>query len=176
MNLFIRQADISDLKIICALGVTTFYEAYFEQDDPRDLADYVTESFGLAQIESELKDLDSTFFIAEADARAVGYAKLRENSRVECLKVEDAIELQRIYILEKAKGKGVGEALMRRCFEAARAKNYTKIWLSVWQKNLAAQRFYEKFGFVKVGEHRFPYGNEIGTNFVLKTDLTSKAA
>lgn len=171
MNLFIRQADISDLKIICALGVTTFYEAYFEFDDPHDLANYVTESFSLAQIESELNDRDSTFFIIEADARAVGYAKLRDNSLVECLKGDEAIELQRIYILEKAKGKGVGEALMRRCFDRARAKNYTKIWLSVWEQNLAAQRFYEKFGFVKVGEHQFPYGNAIGTNFVMKLDL-----
>lgn len=171
MNLFIRQADISDLKIICALGVTTFYEAYFEFDDPHDLANYVTESFSLAQMESELNDRDSTFFIAEADARVVGYAKLRENSRVDCLKDEDVIELQRIYILEKARGKGVGEALMRRCFDAARAKNYSKIWLSVWEKNLAAQRFYERFGFVKVGEHRFPYGKAIGTNYVMKLDL-----
>lgn len=171
MNLSIRQADISDLKIICALGVTTFYEAYFEQDEPHDLADYVTENFSLAQIESELNDRDSTFFIAQADSRAVGYAKLRENSLVDCLKDEKAIELQRIYILEKAKGKGVGEALMRRCFDAARLKNYTKIWLSVWERNFAAQKFYERFGFVKVGEHRFPYGNAIGTNFVMKSDL-----
>ena len=171
MNLSIRQADISDLKIICALGVTTFYEAYFETDEPHDLANYVTENFSLAQIESELNNRDSTFFIVEADARAVGYAKLHENSQVECLK-DDAIELQRIYILEKAKGKGVGEALMRRCFDAALAKNYTKIWLSVWEKNLAAQRFYGRFGFVKVGEHPFPYGETIGTNFVLKMDLT----
>ena len=103
--------------------------------------------------------------------RAVGYAKLRENSRVECLKDEDAVELQRIYILEKAKGKGVGESLMRRCFDAAREKNYTKIWLSVWERNFAAQRFYEKFDFVKVGEHQFPYGSAIGTNFVMKLDL-----
>ena len=172
MNLSIRKADISDVRIICALGVTTFYEAYFEQDETHDLANYVTENFSLAQIESELNDRDSTFFIAEADARAVGYAKLRENSRVECLKGDETIELQRIYILEKAKGKGVGEALMKRCFETARAKNYKTIWLSVWEKNPAAQRFYEKFGFVKVGEHQFPYGNAIGTNFVLKMDLT----
>ena len=171
MNLSIRQADISDVRIICALGVTTFYEAYFEFDDPHDLANYVTENFSLAQIESELNSRDSTFFIAEADARAVGYAKLRENSRVDGLKSDDAIELQRIYILEKAKGKGVGDALMRRCFDAARAKNYTKIWLSVWERNLAAQKFYEKFGFVKVGEHQFPYGNAIGTNFVMKLNL-----
>jgi diamine N-acetyltransferase len=172
MNLSIRQADISDLKIICALGVTTFYEAYFEQDDPRDLADYVLENFSFERIESELQDKNSTFFLAQMENYTVGYAKLRENSRVECLKDVEAIELQRIYILEKAKGKGVGERLMKCCFDRARAKNYKTIWLSVWERNLAAQRFYERFGFVKAGEHQFPYGSTVGTNFVLRLDLT----
>ena len=172
MNLFIRQADISDVQIICALGVTTFYEAYFEQDGSHDLANYVLENFSQAQIEDELNNQDSTFFIAELNGKAVGYAKLRENSKVDCLKSDDAIELQRIYILEKAKGKGVGDGLMKRCFTEARAKGCKKIWLGVWERNLAAQKFYEKLGFVKVGELQFPYADTVGTNFVLKMDLT----
>ena len=172
MNLSIRQADISDLKILCALGVTTFYEAYYEYDDSHDLANYVLENFSRSQIEDELNHQDSTFFIAELDGKAVGYAKLRENSKVDCLKGDDAIELQRIYILEKAKGKGVGDGLMTRCFMAARAKNYKTIWLGVWERNLTAQKFYEKYGFVEAGELQFPYGDTVGTNFVLKMDLT----
>lgn len=171
MNLSIRQAGISDLKIICALGITTFYEAYFEQDDPQDLADYVLESFSLEQIERELRDENSMFFVAEADGRAVGYAKLREDSEVDCLESGEAVELQRIYILEKARGKGIGEALMKRCFDAARAKGYKTIWLGVWEQNPAAQRFYERFGFIKAGELRFLYGEKIETNYVLRLDL-----
>lgn len=171
MNLSIRQADVSDLKIICALGITTFYEAYFEQDDPRDLADYVLENFSTEQIEREFNDENSTFFLADLNGKAVGYAKLRENSAADCLKGVEAIELQRVYILEKAKGKGVGAALMRRCFGAARAKGYKTIWLGVWEQNLAAQRFYEKFGFIKAGELRFLYGENLETNYVFTLDL-----
>ena len=171
MNLSIREADISDVKIICALGVTTFYEAYFEQDNSGDLANYLLESFSPAQIEAELSDTDSTFFIAELNGKAVGYAKLRENSAVDCLENENAVELHRIYILERAKGKGVGGALMNRCFETARAKGYETIWLGVWERNSAALGFYKKLGFVKVGELQFPYGETVGTNFVLKTEL-----
>ena len=79
MTISIRQADISDLDILCALGITTFYEAYFLQDDSKDLARYVLESFSLEQIKSELADKSSTFFLAETETSAVGYAKLREN-------------------------------------------------------------------------------------------------
>ena len=171
MDISIRQADISDTNIICALGVTTFYEAYYEQDEASDLANYVLESFSQTQIKKELNDTDSTFFIAELNSKAVGYAKLRENSAVDCLKSENAVELHRIYILERAKGKGVGGELLNRCFETARAKGYETIWLGVWEENLVAIRFYKKKGFVKVGELQFPYGETVGTNYVLKIEL-----
>lgn len=171
MYLSTRNADINDLKIICALGVATFYEAYCLQDDSLDLAKYVLESFSLERIETELTDVNSTFFIAEVDGCAVGYAKLRENSLAECLKGEKVVEIQRVYVLEKMKGKGVGNALMRKCFDEARRRNYESVWLGVWEKNLAAQKFYQKYGFIKVGELTFPYGETTGINHVLKLDL-----
>ena len=171
MNLSIRKAGISDLQIICALGITTFYEAYCLQDDSKDLANYVLESFSIEQIEKELTDENSTFFIAEADGCAIGYAKLRENSPAECLQNENTVEIQRVYILEKMKGKSVGDYLMRACFDEARRKNYESVWLGVWEQNLAAQKFYRKYDFIKVGELRFPYGETVGINYVLKLDL-----
>ena len=171
MKLSIRQADISDTNIICVLGVTTFYEAYFEQDESSDLANYVLESFAQARIEDELDSADSTFFIAELNGKAVGYAKLRENQAVDCLKNENAVELQRIYLLERVKRKGVGVALLNRCLEAARAKGYETLWLGVWERNRAALGFYEKTGFVKIGELQFPYGETVGTNYVMKIGL-----
>jgi hypothetical protein len=171
MNSSIRQADISDVKIICALGVATFYEAYCLQDDSQDLANYVLESFSVGQIEREIGDQDSTFFIAEVEGCAIGYAKMRENAPAECLQGENAVEIQRIYILEKFKGAGVGNALMQRCFAEARRKNYEAVWLGVWEQNLSAQRFYQKYGFTKVGELTFPYGETVGINHVLKLDL-----
>ncbi|MBA4125102.1 MAG: GNAT family N-acetyltransferase [Acidobacteria bacterium] len=109
--------------------------------------------------------------MAELNGKAVGYAKLRENSTVDCLKNENAVELHRIYVLERAKGKGVGGKLLNRCFEMARAKGCEIIWLGVWEQNSAALRFYEKLGFVKVGELQFPYGKTVGTNYVLKIEL-----
>lgn len=171
MNISIRQADISDVQVICALGVTTFYEAYCLQDDSRDLANYILESFSSEQIEKELTSKDSTFFIAEVDGYAVGYAKLRANAPAEYLRGENAVEIQRIYILEKMKGKRIGNALMQKCFDEARQKSYEAVWLGVWEKNPAAQRFYRKYGFVKVGELDFPYGETVGTNYILKLDL-----
>jgi len=90
---------------------------------------------------------------------------------VDCLKNSNAVELHRIYILERAKGKAIGGKLLNRCFGTARAKGYETLWLGVWERNAAALKFYEKIGFTKVGELQFPYGETVGTNFVLKIEL-----
>ncbi|MEZ5428203.1 MAG: GNAT family N-acetyltransferase [Pyrinomonadaceae bacterium] len=171
LQLTIRYADLSDARLISGLGATTFYETYFEQDEPGDLADYLAENFNPKQMEKELADPDSTFMIAEVEGKAVGYAKLRENSRVDCIRDEKAVELHRIYVLEKMSGRGIGGELIRECRAEARRKGFTSIWLGVWENNPKAQRFYRKQGFVKAGELRFRYGSKIETNYILRSDL-----
>jgi ribosomal protein S18 acetylase RimI-like enzyme len=167
----IRNANGSDFKLISALAITTFYEAYYRQDPSIDLASYVTDSFSLKNMSKDLKDKNSTFFIAEIDGKAVGYAKLRENSKADCITDQKSIELQRIYILDNVKRQYVGKALMEKCFETARGKGFETLWLGVWWRNETAQKFYEKLGFERVGELEFEYGAGVEMNYVLKIDL-----
>ena len=74
----IRKAGINDLRLISVLATASFYEAYFEQDDPHDIADYITESFSHERLSEELQSAETTFLIAFRRGRAVGYAKLRD--------------------------------------------------------------------------------------------------
>lgn len=171
MSLTIRRATISDVQIISALGITTCYEAYFELDPSKDLADYCVNFFSLEQIKSEIEDENSTFLIAEFEGKAVGYAKLREGKKIECLRGERAIEIQRIYILEKMKSRRIGENLMNRCFEIALKKNYKKIWLGVWEKNTKAIEFYEKIRMKHIGTTDFSDGKNEFINLVFAKKL-----
>lgn len=170
-ELKIRPATISDVKIIAALGITTCYEAYFELDPSTDLAEYCVNFFSLEQLTAEFKDVNSTFLIAEFDGKAVGYAKLREGKKIECLRGVKAIEVQRIYILEKMKGIGLGESLMNRCAEIGQAKGYETLWLGVWEKNIAAQKFYEKIGMNRVGTTDFSDGKNEFINLAYAKEL-----
>jgi len=170
-ELHIRKAELEDLNLISALGITTCFDAYFELDPSKDLADYCVNFFSLAQIKTELEDANSTFLIAEFKGKAVGYAKLREGKKIECLQGKNAIEVQRIYILEKMKGKRIGERLMEKCFEIGKEKGYEMLWLGVWEKNVAAQRFYEKIGMKNVGTTDFSDGKNEFINFVFAKDL-----
>jgi diamine N-acetyltransferase len=167
----IREAAPTDARLISVLGTVTFYEAYFEQDDPQDLAKYIYEAFEPEKIRAEIVDENATFFIIYLNGHAVGYAKLREDSEAGCVKNETAVELQRIYLVERVFGQGVGEILLKHCLEIARTRGFETLWLGVWEENRRAQRFYEKQGFRRVGELKFPYGETVGTNFVLEIDL-----
>ena len=155
MSLEIRQATISDILIISAIGITTCYEAYFELDPSRDLAEYCVKFFSLEQIKAEFEDVNSTFLIAEFNNKAVGYAKLREGKKIECLKGANAIEVQRIYLLEKMKGRSFGRALIEKCCEIGREKGYETLWLGVWDKNIAAQKVLRKNRDEKSRHDRF---------------------
>jgi diamine N-acetyltransferase len=167
----IRRADLADAPLISVLGTVTFYEAYFEQDDAADLADYIQESFATDKIRAELEDEEAAFYIIFLDTHAVGYAKLRTDSELDFIKNETAIELQRICVVERVFGKGIGERLLKYCLETAKSKGFETLWLGVWEKNHRAQRFYEKHGFRRVGTLTFPYGESVGINFVLEKIL-----
>lgn len=167
----ILQAEDGDAKLVSVLGAVTFYEAYFQYDDAGDLAKYICEAFAPEKIAAEIADENSTFFIIYCDGKGVGYAKLRANSKADCIADENSIELQRIYILEHVFGKGVGEAMLAHCLQTARDRGFSTLWLGVWERNFRAQRFYEKHGFRRVGSLTFPYGETVGTNFVLEIGL-----
>ncbi len=170
-ELTIRQATIADVKIVSALGITTCYEAYFELDPSKDLAEYCVNFFSLETLKTEFEDASSTFLIAELNSKAVGYAKLREGKKIECLKDKNAIEVQRIYLLEKMKGRNFGKALMEKCCEIGSKKGYETLWLGVWDKNIVAQKFYEKIGMKNVGTTDFSDGKNEFINLVFAKEL-----
>jgi GNAT superfamily N-acetyltransferase len=170
----IRRADADDAALIAVLASVTFYEAYFEQDTPIALAGYIVESFPPNLIGVELADPNITYFIVFHDAYAVGYAKLREDSSGPGVTGEKAVELQRIYVVERFWKKGVGEMLLDHVSGAAREKGFNTLWLGVWEENARGRRFYEKQGFKDTsGRLEFPYGGGVGINIVMVKSLGS---
>ena len=166
MEATIRLATAEDINVLAALGTTTCYEAYFELDPSRDLADYCARVYSPEAVRAEFDDPNSTFLIAELNERSVGFVKLRENNAVECVADKHAIEVQRIYVLERLKGHRIGNSMMERAIEIAREKGYTTLWLGVWDQNIRAQSFYEKLGMSNIGTTGFSDGKNDFINFV----------
>ncbi|WP_396453745.1 GNAT family N-acetyltransferase [Actinomadura sp.] len=61
-------------------------------------------------------------------------------------------ELRMLAVLEKARGKGAGRAMVTACVERARAAGLRGLRLSTQRNMRAAQRMYERLGFVRTPE------------------------
>jgi putative acetyltransferase len=59
-------------------------------------------------------------------------------------------ELRKMYFLPDARGTGAGAALLGHCLDVARANGFARCYLETLTGMDAAQRLYEKFGFVRL--------------------------
>jgi len=171
LEVSIRKAIVDDARLISALATVSFYEAYFEQDDPHGLADYLNENFMPEKIAADISSSENTFFIAFRRGKAVGYAKLKDGEPHESVATENSVELQRIYLVERVWGTGIGEILLKYCIDEAMSMGREVLWLGVWEENQRGLSFYAKHGFVRVGTLTFPYGDSVGINAVMRIEL-----
>ncbi|MCT4560827.1 MAG: GNAT family N-acetyltransferase [Crocinitomicaceae bacterium] len=68
----------------------------------------------------------------------------------------DTIELVKLYLAPKARGKGLGERLIQICAEEAKQRSFKHLYLESLPELNKAVRLYEKLGFV---QQKSPLGN-----------------
>lgn len=103
--------------------------------------------------------------------KVLGFLKINFGNAQTEQKCENSLEIQRIYVLKTAKGRGIGSSFMSLAQEIALEKNLSCIWLGVWEHNEKAKEFYAKKGFYKFGEHIFTLGSDQQIDFLMKKDL-----
>lgn len=103
--------------------------------------------------------------------KVLGFLKINFGNAQTEQKCENSLEIQRIYVLKTAKGRGIGSSFMSLAQEIAREKNLSCIWLGVWEHNEKAKEFYAKKGFYKFGEHIFTLGSDQQIDFLMKKEL-----
>jgi GNAT superfamily N-acetyltransferase len=167
----LRPAGLSDATLIANLGAQTFTQAFSAQMTPENIKEYVSVSFTPAQIGAEIKNPAHEFFIARWDEMPVGYAKLRTGKHQQKLISENPIELERLYVLEAYHQKKIGAALLEHCIQAAITNGHSTLWLAVWEKNIKAIRFYERWGFTVFDIQTFMRGHDAQTGLLMKKDL-----
>jgi len=85
----------------------------------------------------------SLYFVALSGGEVVGgagVAPLKGSDPLTC-------ELQRMYLRRDARGRGIGEALLKRCLAAARQLLYVRCYLETVKQMQPALQFYGRHGF-----------------------------
>lgn len=86
------------------------------------------------------------YFVVEYQNQLVGGAGIAslENGP------EGICELQKMYFLPIARGKGQGSAMMQTCLDFAKKAGYQQVYLETMPNMLDAQKMYQKFGFTYI--------------------------
>lgn len=169
----IRRASIADAALLSELGRTSFVDAFAAdpRNRPEDMAAYMEQSFAIETLTRELAQPTAIFLIDDRDGAAAGYAKLNVGSTEGCVVAQRPIELARLYARTAFIGHGVGAALMQACLDEARGRGHDVLWLGVWEFNPRAVRFYEKWGFRRVGQHTFLLGSDPQLDWIFQRDV-----
>jgi ribosomal protein S18 acetylase RimI-like enzyme len=169
----IRFANIQDVEMLNELSRQTFWDAFHKhpKNAPHDTAAYMAGAFSVERLSGQLSDPTNIFLIAETDGEAAGYARLVRDYTEPGITAKRPIELNRLYVHQRFLGKGVGPALMEKCFEIGKENGHDVIWLGVWEYNPRAQAFYTKNGFRVVGKHIFQYGSDPQTDRLMQKEL-----
>lgn len=171
----IRRATAKDATLLADLGARTFSETFGPDNTPEDMAAYLGAAFGPEIQAAELANPGTTFFLADIDGVAAGYAQLRSGG-TDGIAGAKAIELARLYARREHIGHGVGRALMRACLDEAHRAGFQTLWLGVWERNARAQEFYRKWGFHVVGAHVFQLGSDPQTDLLMERPVSSPPA
>jgi diamine N-acetyltransferase len=167
MEISIRRITLADVKALADISRQTFYDTFHHTCTAADLENFLEEHYNEAQVTKELSNPNDFYFFAEIDNQPVGYIRfMEEYDSFSIMKKWKALELKRIYVVKEYHGKGVAQQLMDLIIDFATTKKYEVIWLGVWEHNVKAQKFYEKYGFVNSGHtHYFPIGSTPQNDF-----------
>ncbi len=167
----IRYGTAPDAASITAISRQTFYDSFAGQNTAENMQKHLDSYYLVSKLKDELDDQLNTFILATEDEEIIGYAKMNDSLKSESRVLQNPIEIERIYAVKMAIGKGVGSALMKHCIDIAIQKRKATIWLGVWEHNHRAIDFYTKWGFEKFGQHVFEVGDDPQTDWLMKKQL-----
>ncbi len=171
LRLTIVEGRPAHASVLRDLAEHTFREAYAEDTDTTNMERYVARHFTLEQVLQDLSDAQAQYLLAMHDDEPIGYALLRRYRTHPDIDGQPALMLHRIYVRRHYWCKQVGASLLQHIIQIAQKEKFACIWLVVWDQNIRAIRFYEKYGFAHCGYELFELGDEITNDWVMQKKL-----
>ena len=152
--LSIRPADFDDINTIGFLA-QQIWPVTYSGIVPEDHLQYMLNLFyNPASLRRQMIDEHQQFLILEQGEEAIGFASWAPTSE------PGVFKLHKLYVLPGQQGKGLGRMIVQYIFGDIRPAGGKKLRLNV-NRNNKARQFYERMGFVVVGEEDVPVGNNV---------------
>ncbi|MCC9135474.1 GNAT family N-acetyltransferase [Pontibacter silvestris] len=134
---------------------------------------YLNFSFSEQALRKELTDPNAAFFQIYDEGKLVGFLKLNINKALENYSEEECLELERIYLVKHASGRGIGSKLIEFTVSFARERNKKLVWLKAIDRSRSVS-FYEQNGFNKCGTYTLEFTQmkeEFRGMYIMKREL-----
>jgi ribosomal protein S18 acetylase RimI-like enzyme len=154
-----RDATPADGAELAQVARRCFTETFGNLYRQEDLAAFLDAAFGATGLPSHLGDPTYAVRLAMSEGAIVGFCKIGPVAFPGEWPAT-AIELHQLYILGPWQGEGVAPVLMDWALAAARDRDASEVILSVYVDNHRARRFYERYGFVEIGQYTFMVGDQ----------------
>jgi ribosomal protein S18 acetylase RimI-like enzyme len=173
--MLVRRATLADRRDLIALGRRCYTEHFAREWSAAGLERYLDAQYDEATVTRDLSgETSARYDVLTIDETLIGFTKTIRDREVPDGTARVGLELEKIYVLASAVGRGHGAALMRRVVDVATEADARWIWLDVLRSNGAAARFYERSGFVRVAEIAFATDvREIGMFVMCRPTRTS---
>jgi len=172
-SIIIKKVTLDDVDQLQEIARRTFSETFSSVNTEENMAKYLDEGFSKAKLAAELNNEGSEFYFAISDNHVIGYLKLNIGQAQTELQDHNALEIERIYVLQAYHGKKVGQMLYEKAIQVAEQQSVHYVWLGVWEENPRAVRFYTKNGFVEFDKHIFKLGDDEQTDIMMRKELIS---
>lgn len=176
--LHIRLAAPDDAPALTEFARRVFEDTFLADNDPVALGVYVASAFTPERQRIDIEDARCRCLLAFHNDVMVAWALVRDREPLpdDCI-MDSAhpVMLHRFYVDHAWHGRGVAVPLMRAVCTAARELGGDALWLTTWERNPRAIRFYEREGFAHVGVTWFRLGEELQRDVVLCLDPRGRA-
>jgi len=164
-----RDAVDGDAAALADFARATWTATFGHLYPPEDLAAFLNAKYGEEIQRREIADAATRYRLALRGDELAGYCMMGAME----MPVDEpgALELHRLYLAESAKGAGAADALMEDCIAWAKGRGAPALYLSVWENNERAQRFYKRHGFEHRGEWDFMVGRVADRDFIWRRRL-----
>jgi ribosomal protein S18 acetylase RimI-like enzyme len=166
-ELQLRSAAPEDAVTIAALAVQVFLDTYATEgvrpDQAREaFAEYSVEAFAV-----RVQEPTRRFFLAEHATGLIGFAEMQLAAVSAPGATVVGAELVRLYVQPGWQRHGVGRRLIQVAERAAASSGLATIWLTAWEGNKRARRFYTALGYEEVGTTTYSFQGNSYVNRVL---------
>lgn len=163
----LHTATLDDVETIAALAVQVYLDTYATGGIFPALANEALSLAHIPRFQQQLAESTHQFTLAKIGPALVGFAALELTPLPSPNGEIRGAELERLYILPRFQGTGIGRRLMLAAEQLVREYGGEALWLTVWQGNIRAIGFYEHLGYRVLGVSNHTFGGEAYGNLVL---------